>query len=158
MKILRRYFSPAPALPPAARAAMRAAMKGESQRAKLQVIVAVVRGSTPEIVAERMGLVTYIAPAHGAVVDTLVSSMVIMTFGMFGQEPTAANRDALLEELRLRLRSDIKVIHCARNGLYGTLGGMRLSFTFVIDDFVEMLGQLNSMEFGEIQEFGTPDA
>ena len=86
--------------------------------------------------------------------------MVIVTFGMFGQQPTTANRDALIQELRQRLQSDIKIIHCAHHAVYGQLGSKtsRIAYTFVVDGFIEMLGQLNSMRFGEAAEFGASDS
>ena len=86
--------------------------------------------------------------------------MVIVTFGMVGQQPNTANRHALVEELRQRLQFDIKSIHCARHALYGQLGSKtsRMAFTFVIDGFMEMLGQLASMRFGEVTEFGASES
>ena len=155
MKILSRF------LRPLQRSALERILANkdfnELKRGTLEVDVAVVRGDTPEVVSERMGLVAEIAMKHGAVVDTLVSSMVIVTFGMFGQQPTTANRDALIQELRQRLQSDIKIIHCAHHAVYGVLGSSHFAYTFVVDGFIEMLGQLNSMQFGEAAEFGASD-
>jgi hypothetical protein len=86
--------------------------------------------------------------------------MVVVVFGMPYPPPNTASRHAFAEELRQRLESDIKIIHCARQAVYGTFGhgGQRLAYTFMMDGFIEMLGQLHSMPFGEVMEFGASDA
>ena len=54
--------------------------------AAMELIVAVVRGNTPKLVAERMGCVVDVAAKNNAMVLDMVSSMVIVAYGMFPQQ------------------------------------------------------------------------
>ncbi len=128
--------------------------------AAMELIVAVVRGNTPELVVERMGCVVDVAARNNAMVFDMVSSMVIVAYGIFPQQHWGfGNRFTLVQELTAQLREDIKIIHCARRGVYGILGSRtRVSYSFVVSGFVEMLGLLVSMNFGETRDLGDTDA
>ena len=128
--------------------------------AAMELIVAVVRGNTPEVVAERMACVVDVSAKNNAMVFDMVSSMVIVAYGMFPQHQWGSgNRFTLVQELREQLGEDIKIIHCARRGVYGNLGSRtRMSYSFVVSGFVEMLGLLVTMNFGETKDLGDTDA
>jgi hypothetical protein len=58
-----------------------------------------------------------------------------------------------------QFNNNAKVIHCEGLGVYGILGNnRRLSYGFVVPGFIEMLGKLSSIQFGESQEFEQHDA
>jgi hypothetical protein len=128
--------------------------------AAMELIVAVVRGDTPQVVAERMGCVVDVATKNNAMILDMVSSMVIVAYGIFPQPQWGSgNRLTLVQELTEQLREDVKIIHCARRGVYGNLGSRtRMSYSFVVPGFVEMLGLFVSMNFGETRDLGDADA
>jgi len=124
--------------------------------ASIELVIAEVDGPAPEVVSERMGQVADIASKHGGVVVTLISSIVIIAFGMLSnREERSGNRFTLAKELAEQLATNVKIIHCARDGVYGNVGNLRrMSYGFVVPRFVEMMGLLASMKFGETRDLG----
>jgi hypothetical protein len=96
-----------------------------------------------------------LAVAHGAVVHDLVGALVIIAFGTHpAASPQSSGRASLVQALREQLVSDIKIVHGASDGHYGLLGGeTRMSYTFLVPQFDQILGTLSRLQFGESEEF-----
>jgi len=126
----------------------------------IQVVLVAVRGDTPESISQRMGAVADIALEHGAVVDCMVSSIVVLAFGMGPQTgQLVGDRFTLTTEIMRQMSGNAKVVHCERHGVYGNLGSnRRLTYGFVVPGFIEMLGKLSSVQFGGSTEFEQRDA
>lgn len=156
-RILRKYISE-----DAVESVMRGTLNVDVHQLKpavMELVVAVVRGATSEVVSERMGFVADVAIKHGGTVVDLVSSIVIVAYGMFPQQQVVGKRSTLVRELAEQLQENVKIVHCARSGMYGNLGSnARMSYSFVVPGFGEMLGVLASMEFGETRELHETNA
>jgi hypothetical protein len=122
--------------------------------APLEFVIAAVRGTTPDEVAQRMGAVAELAGEHGGVADTLVSSVVVAVFGTISFDGTAAaGRLSFLASLRENFGADFRAVHGAAQGHYGCLGsGNCLSYSFIVPGFVEALGALAEVRFGDAIE------
>jgi hypothetical protein len=130
---------------------------GKLKPAEIEYVLVSVRGETPEIISERMGAVADIASQHNGVVDSLVSSLVIITYGMFHFETrTDGNRVTLVEELKQTFQGNIKIVHGVEMGCFGNLGSdTRMSLSFIIPSFMDVLVTLAGLSFGETLEIGT---
>jgi len=127
---------------------------GQLKEATVEVVIATVRGESPETIKQRMGTLADIALKHGAVVQNLISSVVIITFGAlpFAHNPSG-DRFVVAQEFVQALKDDVKVVHCKRDGKFGNVGGPHLlSYSFIIPGFLEMLGVLAAMNFGETRD------
>ncbi len=123
----------------------------------LEIVLVAVRGNDAQHVSDRMGVVTDLAVQYNGVVQSLVSSLAIVVFGTFDfSKISNGNRAALVKALQEKLGSDIKIVHGADSGYFGNIGGTnQLSYSFIIPNFLEALGQLSSAGFGEVIEIGS---
>jgi hypothetical protein len=127
------------------------------QEGKIEYVLIVVRGETPEIISELMGAVADIASQHNGTIDSLVSSLVIVTYGMFDCETRTRNdRVTLVEMLKQTFQGNIKIVHGVETGCFGNLGSdTQMSFSFIIPSFMDGLRTLAGLRFGETLEVGT---
>jgi len=127
---------------------------GSPKPGHLEFVIAYVRGEGPDQISERMSRVAELASAHNAIVDHLVSGLVVLVFGThpgFSSEPGA--RSSLVQALREQLAGDVKIVHGATDGHYGLFGSdSRMSYTFLIPQFDRVLGTLSELEFGMVKE------
>jgi hypothetical protein len=95
--------------------------------------------------------VAELASQHNGITDTLVSSLVIITYGMFDFETqTKGDRFRLVEALNQTLGHHIKIVHGVENGHFGVVGNAdRMSFSFIIPGFMNALGTLANLDFGK---------
>jgi hypothetical protein len=120
----------------------------------LEFVIAFIRGDGPDQISERMGRVAELASAHNAMVDQLVSGLVIVVFGVHPGLPSKPeDRPSLVQALREQLAGDVKIVHGGGDGHYGLFGNNnRMSYTFLVPDFDRILGTLSQLKFGETKE------
>jgi len=124
-------------------------------RARIEFVVAFVRGDNPAQVAERIGRVTDVAITQNAIVHELIGALVITAFGTrSGSQPESDCRVSLVRALQQELAGDIKIVHGAADGHYGLFGSeRRMSYSFLVPEFDRVLGNLSRLGFGESEEF-----
>lgn len=122
---------------------------------RVDFILAFVRGGSPTQVSERIAQVADLALTHGATVHDLVGALVIMAFGTHPTSlPESGSRSSLVQALREQLASDVKIVHGAADGHYGVFGSeTRMSYSFLVPQFDQILGALSRLPFGESEEF-----
>ena len=123
----------------------------------VEFVIAAVRGSTAQKVSKRMGTVADLALEHGGAVVSLVSSLVIVTFGMPPHsDAQALGRRSYVGDIQVHLGANFKAVHGAAQGHYGNLGSTnRMFYSFIVPGFVEAMAMLFEIRFGEIAEFST---
>jgi hypothetical protein len=124
------------------------------REAPIEFIRVSVRGETPQIVSERMGLVTELTSQHGGSVTEMVSGIVVITYGLFTFESDAEpNPLGLLEALHTQLADNVKIVHGKARGHFGNLGSKyRRSFSFIVPGFLDALSILAALPYGETRE------
>lgn len=122
---------------------------------RIEFVLAFVRGESPAQVSERIGRVADVAVTHGAMVHDLVGALVIVAFGTHPASlPESGSRSSLVQALREQLAGDVKIMHGAADGHYGLFGSeTRMSYTFLVPQFDQILGALSRLQFGESEEF-----
>ena len=124
------------------------------QSGRIEFVFAFVRAQSPEQLAERIGVVVDAGIEHEAVVHDLVGPMVVMAFGTLRaaeRSPTAPAE--LVSHIQQRFGSDIKIVHGAADGHFGTFGSeKRLAYTFTFPHFDTALTTLGRLEFGQTEE------
>ena len=93
---------------------------------------------------------------HEATVYDLLGPMVVMAFGTLGPARTSGSRQQLVSHLVQQFGADIKIVHGAADGHFGTFGSRtRLSYTFTFPSFDLALTTLGQLEFGQTEELHT---
>lgn len=125
------------------------------KEATIDFICVAVQGDTPEIISERMALVTEIAVRNKGMVHALISGIIIITYGVLFSEPDDnQNRISLCKELRTSLAGNVKFVYGTAPGHFGNLGSAtRMSFSFILPGFLEALGALAALPYGQEQSF-----
>lgn len=123
--------------------------------AHIELVIGFVRGDDPTQVSERVGKIAVLAVQHGATVHGVVAALVIVAFGVHPASPAGSgSRASLIAALSEQFRGDIKIVHGAADGSYGLFGNeRRLSDTFLVPQFDQILGMLSRLQFGAIEEF-----
>ena len=121
---------------------------------QIEFVLVAVRGETPQIISERMGKVADIACQHNGIIDSLVSSLVIIVYGIFDFDvQQQGDRLTLIEALNQTFKDDIKIVHGSESGCFGNLGGdTRMSFSFIVPNFINALGLLANLSYGETKQ------
>jgi hypothetical protein len=92
------------------------------------------------------------AATHGALVDTMVSNLMVVCFGMFDHSPLIAH-EAFSQSLRVKHGTQIRAVFSVGVGAVGNLGTDKLmSFSFIHSAFPKALAELNKIPFGEVHE------
>ncbi len=122
---------------------------------RIELVLAFVRDESPVQVCERIARVTHLATTHGATVHDLVGALVIVAFGTHSASlPDSGSRSSLVQALREQLAGDVKIVHGAADGHYGLFGSeTRMSYSFLVPQFDQILGTLSRLQFGESEEF-----
>jgi hypothetical protein len=121
---------------------------------QIEFVLIAVRGETPQIISERMGKIAAIACQHNGIIDSLVSSLVIVVWGMIEFDTKQqGDRFTLIEALNKTFGDNIKVVHGSENGCFGNLGSdTRMSFSFIVPSFINALGLLANLPYGETKQ------
>lgn len=135
-------------------------LSGESlatdlKEGRLEFVLAAVSDGTPEGISKRMGTVCDIAMEYNWVVDNCVSSLIVLTYGMFPFHSNAkeAARLNLVRALEHSLAGNIKILHGVGDCHFGNLGSKnRMSFSFILPGFLHALETLSQMNFGETKQ------
>jgi len=120
----------------------------------IDFVCVAVRGETPQVVSQRMGLVADLAVLHRATVYDLVSGIVIGAYGLLADEgDPVQNRLNFWASLSTDLKGDVKMVHGTTAGHFGNIGGKdRISFSFIAPGFLDALAVLAALPFGEACE------
>ena len=122
------------------------------KESNLEFVFISVNGISAQEISNRMGLIADLALEHNGFVDSMVSSIVLVIYGIFPTQP-GKSRHTLIEALSNKFGSEIKVVHGKTVGHYGNLGGpQRMSFSFIILEFLDLITQLAAIDFGVIKE------
>ena len=126
-------------------------------KSRLEFVLVALRGDNAQRLSEQLGSITNLAVRHNGVVQSIISSLIVIVYGITDiPKETSATRFTLLEALTKQFGSEIKIVHGAETGYYGNIGGANLlSYGFIIPNFLEALGQLSTISFGEVKEIGT---
>ena len=125
------------------------------KQGRIEFVLAFVRGESPAQVSERTARVADVAVTHGATVHDLIGALVIVAFGTHpASSPVSGSRSSLVQALREQLVSDVKIVHGAADGHYRLFGSeTRMSYSFLVPQFDQILGALSRLQFGESEEF-----
>jgi hypothetical protein len=116
-----------------------------------------VRGDSPQEISRRMGRVAELGAERGAAADALTSGLVVLSFGTLPQRGPG-DRGGLIAALLLDLAADMKAVHGAGPGWFGTLGGpTRYAYGFILPHLEHALGRLAAMPFGDTEEYPDGD-
>ena len=129
---------------------------------RIGIILVAVRDDDPNDVQHAIKAVTHAAIDSNICVAHIISSLVILTTGMF---PSPANVEpdqvAFVELLSATHGKTIKILHGTAHGDVGNLGSSkRFSFSFIVPDFLSALAELSELSYGEVREtdFKTKEA
>ena len=124
-------------------------------QARIEYVLAFVRGENLSEISERVAAVADIATATGGLVDNLIGALVIVAFGTRpASVASQGSRSLLVDTLRKHLGKNVKIVHGAADGHCGLFGSQkRISYTFLVPNFDAVLGTLSRIEFGQIEEF-----
>lgn len=126
------------------------------KESQLEFVLVAVRGHDAQQISERMGIVADLGVQHKGLVDCLVSSLVVMVFGMAPHD-SDKNRFTFVSALHEKLGKEVKIVHGSERGHVGMIGGnVRLSHSFIIPSFLEAIEQLIASDFGDIKELSKP--
>jgi hypothetical protein len=124
---------------------------------RIEFVLAFVRGDSVEQNSERIALVSDLAMKHEWIVENMVSSLLIVTFGyglLHATQHSASSRTIFVNDLLQQLSGDIKIVHGATAGHFGNFGSSkRMAYTFLVPKFDLALARLGQIEFGKIEEF-----
>ena len=131
------------------------AQSQQLKQGRIEFVIAFVRGECPAQVSERIARVADLAVTHGATVHDLVGALVIVAFGTHPASlPESGSRSSLVQALSEQLAGDVKIVHGAADGHYGLFGSeTRMSYSFLVPQFDQILGALSRLEFGQTEEF-----
>ena len=124
------------------------------QSGPIEFVFTLVRADRPEQLAERVGMVADTGMEHYAVVHDLVGPTVVMAFGTLqAAQHSSTSRAQLVAHLQKRFGSDIRIVHGATYGHFGSFGSdKRISYTFTFAHFDKALAALGRLEFGQTEE------
>jgi hypothetical protein len=147
-RAIQRYIDPA-----AVEAALADSAAGTLTEGEIGYALVMVRGEPPEELSARMGRVADLGAEHGACADAITSGLVVLSFGTFPAHGPG-DRAGVVAALLLDLGADVKIVHGAATGHYGTLGGpKRFAYGFIISGFDEALGRLSALKYGDTEEY-----
>jgi hypothetical protein len=122
------------------------------EKGVLDFIVVAVDGQNLEEISERIAAVADLALVNDGLVLDMIDRLVVITYGMF-PEPGKGNRFGLVAALQRAFPTKLKIIHGCGFGHYGNFGSKcRISFTFQLPGFLDALGELSRINFGETKE------
>lgn len=121
---------------------------------RIDFVLAFVRGENAAQISERIGRVADLSMKYGATVHDLIGGLVVAAFGTLPAcSEQSGDRLMLVNALRAELGGDIKLVHGAADGEYGTFGSStRMAYSFTVPQFDTILGSLSRLQFGEMEE------
>lgn len=121
----------------------------------VEFVFAVVRGATPNNTGERMGTVADIACRNGWIVETFLSSLVVIVDSrLLAKAPRCADRSNLINALIHALGSDIKIVHGVQEAHFGQMGSInRAHFGVLLPCFLDLICVLKDLPFGQTHEY-----
>ena len=124
------------------------------QPGRIEFVFTFVRAENPEQLAERIGHVTDVGMQNDATIHNIIGPMIVMAYGTGRWGEPSGSREQLVSQLQLRFGGDIKIVHGAADGHFGSFGGEKfLAFTFTFPRFDQALATLGRLEFGAVEEF-----
>ena len=133
--------------------------KGNFQRKftskRIEFVLIFVAGEKPEEISEIVGRVADVATEYNGATDAILGPLIMVTFGASPHATPAEGKRALLvAQLGRDLSKHIKIIHGAADGQVGNIGGKtRMAYGSIIPNFDAILGRLNRLELGQVEEF-----
>lgn len=124
------------------------------KQGRIEFVVAFVGGPEPAQVSDGISKFTDLAIQHGATVHHIIGALVIVAFGAGPAAPrNSGDRASLVAAVREGLGTHIKLVHGAADGHYGLFGDeTRMSYTFLVPQFDQMLGILSRLPLGAVEE------
>ena len=137
-------------------------LKTELKAATVQFVLIQVRDDSADQVADLISSVCEVAGKSEGLIETMTSSLVIVTFGTpfeTKQDPAEAARQLAID-LQAVLPGQLKVLLGARAGKVGNIGSAnRFSFCSVIPNFGDLLARLVQLDYGKTFEItASPNA
>jgi len=118
---------------------------------QVELILAMVRGDTADLVSERVRKVAQIGTQRGACVDAAIGPLVAISLGTIpGPQTQVPDRPGLVNELRRHLGEEVKIVHAAERGHFGLIGGR--TWGAILPHFNAMLETMTRLEFGQSEE------
>ena len=123
----------------------------------MEFVCVAVRGDTPETISERMGAVCERSFHQSSRVDAMFSGIVLVIYDLRlpdASRASSAFRKAVLEEFS----ENVKLVHGSGVAHVGNLGAFssRFAYSFILPGFLEALGALASLPFGNSREWLPP--
>ena len=112
------------------------------KKVHIEQVMIFVTGDTPEEITQRIGAIAEISKSHGGMVADVLRQLVIVSFlDLLRNSPMRDKRMALVEHLSRAWPGQLKMVH----GVTGWRDGK----------FDIMLGKLDLLDLGQIEELGT---
>lgn len=124
------------------------------QEAQIEFVVVYVDGKTAQEISQRMGEVCALAQQHNGVIDTLISGLIVIVYGIPNLKLEGkGSRSTLCQTLQNHFGNKIKTVHGSGAGHFGIIGGdSHGSWSFIIPNLLDALTALSNLKFGEIKE------
>ena len=132
-------------------------MKPEDARLeyrKIEFVLVRVHDHPLKAVPKRIRHVVDIALEHGAIVESITSSLVVLTFGIVeSADDPARSREAVVPAVHDGLQGFVSVVHGHRRALVGNFGNAeRQSFGSLLPGFNGLLKALMELDIGGVHE------
>jgi hypothetical protein len=137
------------------RAAIKGARLPATWRHEVPVsfVIAAVRGNGSEEIGYRLGQLGDLAVACGALVQSIVSNIMVVAFDRMNEGEAAAAAAALANDFHSAYPNDAKVIYGDGIGSVGTAQGqLVLRYTFVLNGFDNALSLLAETQYGAVRK------
>jgi hypothetical protein len=117
------------------------------------IVLVMVRDDDLSLIPSLLSKVCDCALKNGFCIETVMSSLVLISTYPFEKNTVEARRFELVDRLRLSFPDDVKIAHGRRKRLRGLLGSeKRFSYGSCLPDFSESLSALGRTNFGEVIE------
>lgn len=127
----------------------------ELSEGPVEFVFAVVRGTTANETAQRLGIVATIAHQNGWMVQGLLCNSALLVHGTLPvKEPLVLDRSVLADKLLQTMTSNIKIVHGLESASFGNMGSLaRMTYGVLLPSFLEILSTLNSLHYGQSHEY-----
>jgi hypothetical protein len=120
---------------------------------EVDFLIVHLREEPAEALAQRVAAVTDSAVSHGAMVESIHSSIVVLSYGALQGDTPRDTRASLVRAILARLPRDASVAHGQRRCLVGSFGSSgRLTFGSQIPGFGQLVKAAVDLDFGRSLE------
>ena len=120
-------------------------------------LLTMVDGENAEDVSKRIGRVATVAFEHNAIVDGIISNLVVVTSGTFPQwkvQPQVSSFAVVSSALSREMGTNIRAVYGTSSGHFGNVGNdHRMTYTFVSPVFHGALACLCGLRPGEVSHY-----